>query len=92
MGDTNVLQFRASAEGVEFVEAVMAEHSVSRTEVLRAMFTVASQFPDRIGTKLAGEPLDCGKRKALADMIEPVRDDGLSGFAAERAKLKASEG
>lgn len=86
MGDNN-LQFRASDAGVAFVEDLMTEHSASRTEVLRAMFQVASQFPDRIGTVLGNEPLDRGKRRALADMIDPVHDDGLSGISAARAKL-----
>lgn len=71
MGDSNVLQFRASDEGVGFVQALMAEHSRSRTEVLRAMFAVASQFPDLISKRLNGD-----------------HSDGLSGFAAARAKLK----
>ena len=69
MGD-NLLQFRTSDDGIEYVENMMAQHGASRTEVLRAMLKVASQWPDRIADVLAGKPLGTDKDAALARMVD----------------------
>ena len=80
--DNNVLQFRASDEGVAYVQKLMDEHTASRTQVLKAMFKVASQFPTIVSAVLAGEELNISRREALANAIAPVADAHPSGGVA----------
>lgn len=85
--NANHLQFRIQDSGVDFVEKLMAEYGASRTDVLKAMFKVASQFPDRIGIVLSGGELDTApgsKRRALDSMSDALADHPSGGFAAAK--------